>query len=125
MLLFKAEGCPLVRVWPPFGSLLAAVGSILASFGLLFGAFLIQFVLLGRDSINLVLNFPNFPNNVPFSTFPRSWEPQPRGERREALTREDTTQDLRYFFAAVACTVFCRTRTLLILFRAAYRQLYV
>ena len=48
-------------------------------------------------AINLVLNFPNFPNNVPFSTFPRSWEPQPRGERREALTREDTTQDLRYF----------------------------
>ena len=46
---------------------------------------------------NLVLNFPNFQNNVPFSTFPRSWEPQPRGERREALTREDTTQDLRYF----------------------------
>ena len=62
----------MVRVWHPFGSLVAAVGSILASFGLLFGAFLIQFVLLGRDSINLVLNFPNFPNNVPFSTFPRS-----------------------------------------------------
>ena len=58
----------MVRVWPPFGSLLVAVGSILASFGLLFGAFLIQFVLLGRDSINLrgpLERFRRHPKTVP------------------------------------------------------------